>query len=431
MAQDNFKKILKNSLIVLTGNVGANIFGLLSVSIFSQSMGVKIFGFYVLFITFIEIIDKIFNFQTWQAFIKYAIDFQIHKEKNNLMMLLKYCFLIDLYSLCVAFVIAYLSVAPFMKFFDIPFEYVHLVMIMAVSFVFNVFDISIGIFRVFDEFKVQSKIAVTASFIKLTGFSLVAITIPSFDNFVYAVIFSQFITFSLKLYYSKIILNNNGYKVDDIFKEAIDYKVISELKILSFIIYNNFNIAVRMVSRQLDVVIIGKLYGAEVVAIYRIAKDTGGIIGRLTDPIYQTIYPELANLLASGKKDEAKEVAIKVSKFTGLAGIVVYVFFILFGSFAINVAFGSAFIDAYDIVIIYFIAIMISIITLPLTPILFSYGLAKEALYNQVLATLAYVVVLYPLVLYYDAIGAAVAYIVFYIAWTISTLSSINKKVFL
>ena len=431
MPQDNFKKILKNSFIVLSGSVGPNIFGLLSMAVFSHSMGVKIFGYYVLFLTFIEIIDKIFNFQTWLAFIKYAIDFQARKEKNNLMMLLKYCFLIDFLSLCFAITIAYFSVEPFIAFFDIPVEYSHLVLIMAMSIFFNVFDISIGIFRVFDEFKVQSKIAVSVSFIKFSGFSFVAITAPSFDNFVYAMIFAQFINFALKLYSSKKILNDNGYEVKNIISKTVDYKVINDFNILSFIVYNNFNVAVRMISRQLDIVILGKLYGTEVVGIYRIAKEVGGIIARVTDPIYQTIYPELAKLLANGKKYEAKELAFKVSQYTGLAGMVGYAFFLIFGQFAISLAFGSDFVGAYEIVIIYFIAIIISIITLPLAPMLYSFGLAKEALYNQVIATLVYGVVIYPLAFYFEAIGAAVAYIIFYLAWTISTMNTINKRIFL
>ena len=76
----SLNKVLKNAGILLSGNMGANVFGLLSVAIFTHSQGAVIFGYYVLFLTFIEIIDKIFNFQTWQAFIKFATDFQVKVE---------------------------------------------------------------------------------------------------------------------------------------------------------------------------------------------------------------------------------------------------------------------------------------------------------------------------------------------------------------
>ena len=81
--QSSLNKVLKNAGILLSGNMGANIFGLLSLAIFTHSQGVVVFGYYVLFLTFIEIIDKLFNFQTWQAFIKFATDFQVKNEEHN------------------------------------------------------------------------------------------------------------------------------------------------------------------------------------------------------------------------------------------------------------------------------------------------------------------------------------------------------------
>ncbi|MEA2050779.1 MAG: DUF2779 domain-containing protein [Campylobacterota bacterium] len=263
------------------------------------------------------------SFMGW-SIKKYATYFQVRNEEHNLIMLLKYSFLIDFFSLSIAFIVAFFSVDMFVSFFNIPIEYTGLVTIMAISILFRVFEISTGIFRLFDEFKIQSKILVYVAIIKFIFFGIITLTNPTFENFIYATIFSQFIAFAMKLYYSKQILNNNGYNIKDIVSETINHKLIKELKIFSFIVYNNFDVAVRMVSRQLDIVVLGKLYGAEVVGIYRIAKEIAGIIAKLTDPIYQAIYPEFAKLLANGKKLEAKQVAIKISKYAGLAGLGFY-----------------------------------------------------------------------------------------------------------
>ena len=97
--QSSLNKVLKNSGILLTGNTATNIIGFFSLAIFTHSQGAVFFGYYVLFLTFVEIIDRIFNFQTWQAFIKFATDFQVKNEVHNVKMLLKACFLVDLISL--------------------------------------------------------------------------------------------------------------------------------------------------------------------------------------------------------------------------------------------------------------------------------------------------------------------------------------------
>jgi O-antigen/teichoic acid export membrane protein len=428
----SLNKVLKNASILLSGNMGANVFGLLSIAIFTHSQGAVIFGYYVLFLTFIEIIDKIFNFQTWQAFIKFATDFQVKDEHHNVMMLLKYSFLVDLASLVVATLVA-LTLSSFaMEFFSIPVEYHTLLLLMSLTILFKTTEISTGVFRLYDRFKVQAKIAVYSSAIKFGMFALIAFVAPSFEVFVYATVLAQFITMMMKYFYAKSVLNEHNITIVEILKEKVNMPLFKELKIFSFIVYNNFDVAVRMVSRQLDTVILGKLYGAEIVGIYKIAKEVANLIAKLTDPVYQAIYPEFAKMLANGKKLEAKQMAIKISLYAGGAGLVFYGLFALLGVWAIGLAFGSDFLAAYGVTLVYFIAIFIAIVNLPLVPVLHSKGLAKQAFWNQLWATFSYCLVVYPLALYFSAIGAALAYIVFYIVWMFLALKTIkNNKVFI
>lgn len=429
--QSSLKKVLKNAGILLSGNMGANVFGLLSMAIFTHSQGAEIFGYYVLFLTFIEIIDRVFNFQTWQAFIKFATDFQVKNEDHNVMMLLKYSFLIDLVSLVVASLVAFGLSSYAMSFFNIPQEYYPLLLLMSLTILFKTTEISTGVFRLYDRFKVQAKIAVYSSAIKFAMFGVIAILTPSFEMFVYATVLAQFTTMMMKYFYSKSVLNEHNITISAILKEKVNMSLLKELKIFSFIVYNNFDVAVRMVSRQLDTVILGKLYGAEIVGIYKIAKEVANLIAKLTDPVYQAIYPEFAKMLATGKKLEAKHMAIKISLYAGGAGFIFYGLFALLGEWAIGLAFGSEFLGAYDVTLVYFIAIFIAIINLPLVPVLHSKGLAKQAFWNQLWATVSYCIVIYPFIMYFSAIGAALAYIVFYIVWMFLAIKTIkNNKVF-
>jgi len=423
----SFKKVINNGFIILSGNIGASIFGLLSIAIFTHSMGANIFGYYVLFLTFIEIIDRLFNFQTWQAFIKYASDFQEKEENHNVIMLLKYSFLIDLVSLSIAFLVAIFSIELFVHFFNIPTEYNLLISLLSVSILFNVLNISTGIFRIFDEFKVQSKIVVITAFVKFLLFGCAAYFSSEFEYFVYATVVSNFVSMILTFISARHVLNKNKISLLDIVTERIDFKLLKELKILSFIIYNNFDVALRMISRQLDVVVIGKLYSSEVVGVYRIAKEVSNSVVKLTDPIYQAIYPEFASLLARGKKMDAKRVSRKISFYAGLAAIIFYVVFLMVGEYVINMAFGEEFLLAYEIILVYFLAIFVAIITIPLYPMQHAFGLAKAAFYNQLYATLIYIPLVILLTIEFGMIGASVSYVMYYIFLTVLTLSSINK----
>jgi O-antigen/teichoic acid export membrane protein len=426
--QSPLKKVLKNATILFSGNMGANILGLLSVAVFTHSQGAEVFGYYVLFLTFIEIIDRVFNFQTWQAFIKFATDFQVKNEHHNLMMLLKYSFLVDLISLIVATFVALFLSSFAMDFFNIPHDYYVLLLLMSLTILFKTTEISAGVFRLYDRFKVQAKIAVYSSAIKFAMFCMIALFAPSFEMFVYATVLAQFITMMMKYFYAKSVLYEHNITIVDVLKEKVNVPLLKELKIFSFIVYNNFDVAVRMLSRQLDTVILGKLYGAEVVGIYKIAKEVANLMAKLTDPVYQAIYPEFAKMLANGKKLEAKQMAIKISFYAGVVGFIFYGLFTLLGEWAIGLAFGSEFLEAYQVSMIYMIAILIAMISLPLPSLMHSFGLAKYAFINQVTSVLIYVIISVILISKFSMIGAAVSMIIFHIIWLIIAIMIVKNQ---
>ena len=422
----SLNKVLKNGGILLSGNMVANIFGLLSVAIFTHSQGAEIFGYYVLFLTFIEIVDRIFNFQTWQVFIKFATDFQVKDEHHNVMMLLKYSFLVDLASLVVATIVA-LSLSSFaMEFFGIPVEYHTLLLLMSLTILFKTTEISTGVFRLYDRFKVQAKIAVYSSAIKFVMFALIALVAPRFEMFVYATVLAQFITMSMKYFHAKSVLNEHNITMLEILKEKVNMPLLKELKVFSSVVYKNFSVTLRMVSRQLDVVILGRLFGADIVGIYKIAKEVGNLIAKLTDPVYQSIYPEFARLLANKNHVDAKSLALKISLYAGLAAVAFYILFVLLGELAIGIAFGTEFKDAYGITLVYFIAMIIAIVSLPIVPWMDSQNLVKYTFTNQLSATIIYCIIVFPLIEIYGTYGAAIAYIVYYFSWTLIALNTIK-----
>jgi O-antigen/teichoic acid export membrane protein len=420
------KSVLKNTTTILSGNILANIFGLLSFSLFTKSQGAVLFGNYVLFLSFIEIIDRIFNFQTWQAFIKFAHDFSVKNQKNNILMLLKYSFFVDFFSLIFATTVSVL-LSPFvLKFYNISDSYLNLLILLSLTILFRTAEITTGVLRYYDRFNIQSRIAVYSASTKLGLFILIAFLCPKFEYFIYATILSQLITTILKIYFTRTVLREDNVSFKDIYVIKIDYDLIRELKILSFVIYNNFDVTIRMVSRQLDTILVGKFFGSELVGVYKVVKEISNLITKLTDPIYQTLYPEFAKMLSNKKYGEAKSIAFKISYISALFGILFYILFIIFGKWSIGIAFGEEFIKAYIPTLIYFIAIFIAIITMTLYPLQHAFGFAKSAFKNQLFSTLLYLPFLFIFTYHFSLTGAAISYILYYIIITIFTIKSIK-----
>ncbi|MGA4639907.1 lipopolysaccharide biosynthesis protein [Stutzerimonas stutzeri] len=422
--------VLKNAAVLLSGSLGSNALTFLSLVIFAKSVGVDSFGYYVLIATYVELVNKIFNFQTWQAFIKYAVDFESH-SKIRIKMLLKYCFVVDNASLFLSFFVAIALANYFLVFFDVPAEYKEVLLILSVSLLFNAAALSVGIFRHFDLFWIQSKILIGVSVVRVLVFGGVALWCPEVINFAYAILFCGFLSATISFIYVVRELYSRGYYISEIVKTRLDWQFLKKHNVFSFVAYINLDATVRVFSRQLDVLVLGKLFGSEIVALYKIAKEISNVISKLIDPVYQAIYPEFSRLLGSGKAHEAKGVAKTISIYVTLAGALFYFAFILLGKFVLVLFFGDAFGDAYFIVLVYFIGIYMAMVSLPLVPALLANGNAKPAFLNQVIATGIYGVVLYPLVIYFPLIGAAISYVVFYISWVALTLLTISRnKVF-
>lgn len=424
----HLKKVITNAGILLTGDIPANIFKLLSLSIFSHSLGAEKLGFYVLFMSFIEVIDRVFNFQTWQAFIKFAADFQVKNERQNILMLLKYSFLVDLISLLIATLVS-ISLSSFaINYFNIPKNYNGLLILLSLTICFKIVDLSTGIFRLYNRFAIQAKIVFYTSAIRLVLFGCVAFWEASFEAFIAATILTQLINMLMKYFFANAVLNENGIHLINIYKEKINLPLLKKLNVLTFIIYNNFDVAFRLITTQLDVFVLGKLYGPGVVSIYKITKESSKIILKASSPVYQSVYPEFSNLIANKKFGMAKRMAIKISTYAGMAGLIFYALFYFFGKTFISIAFGDEMIQAYSVSIIYIVVVLITLISLPLPSLMHAMNLTKEAFYNQLCSSIIYIAILYFLVLKFSMYGAAYSMLIYHFLWLIGSLFIVNQN---
>ena len=421
-------KIIKNAGILLSGDIPANIFKLASLAIFSQTLGAEILGYYVLFLSTIEVIDRVFNFQTWQAFIKFAATFQAKKEHNNVLMLLKYTFIIDTVTLLLATIVTILISRYVIEFFNIPIDYLHLLYFMSITIIFKIADISTGIFRFFNRFGIQAKITVYTSVFRLFLFGLAALIFPSFEFFIYATIVTSLFSMILKFIFSKSILLENGIKLSEILKIKLNTKKLKKLRVLSFIIYNNFDVALRLITTQLDVFVLGKIYGSELVSIYKITKESSKIILKGSSPIYQSVYPEFSKLIASKDFKKAKKIAFKLSKYAGIAGLFFYALFFIIGKKFIVLTFGVEMIEAYFVSLIYINVVILVLISLPLPPLIHAMGFANYAFYNQLISSALYCIFLYYLAINFSINGVAISLIIYHFIWLIGSIFIIFKN---
>lgn len=417
------KKILKNAGILLSGNVTSNLFSVLCTLLMARSLSVEVFGYYVLAIGYVEVMAKLFSFQTWQAFIRYA---SLKKTYVSIRSLIKCGFMIDALSLAMATIVAGSILPLVFSIFSVPahLEIVFYILVLTVPLKFV--ESAVGVFRFYEVYRAQSIIAALASFIKLAFVGYVFCTEALISNYAWAVFLSQVVSVCLTLWLLKLTLNSNGIGVLSVINSDIKVKNLQKFGYFNFVIYNNFDISIRMISRYLDVFLLGRIYGAEAVAALKIAKEISSVIAKLLEPIYQTLYPELAKMLHVDEQKKAIDTAKKIATFVAVSSAVFYMGFVVVGGPLIKSVIGEGYDSAYAMACIYLLATLLAASTMPIYPFQHALGMAKQAFLNQMSATLFYVP-LCVLLTMGSEYGAAFAYVGYYLFLSVISIISLRR----
>ena len=96
-----FKKLIKNSGIILCGNSVATLLNLISFTIIAKQLGPDLLAVLVLSQTYALIMNDIFNIQTWESMIKFGSG---ELSKSNIIYVIKTNLVLDVASAVIAFI---------------------------------------------------------------------------------------------------------------------------------------------------------------------------------------------------------------------------------------------------------------------------------------------------------------------------------------
>jgi len=100
------KKMFRNTSVLLGGRTVAGLMAILSLSIAARALGPEMLGVFALIQAYIVIIDRLLNFQCWQAVIKFGSDFLKQNKTEDFKSLVKFCTILDAATALLGAVIA-------------------------------------------------------------------------------------------------------------------------------------------------------------------------------------------------------------------------------------------------------------------------------------------------------------------------------------
>lgn len=426
-AHPRFFALLKNAGVVFSGNALSSIIGLLYLAVLTRAITLEQFGLYSLYGAFVELISRLTSFQTWQGLIHYGSHAKEAGDKPLLMNLLLFGWLLDILAGVAGFCIAIACAIWIPGLFGLSVEDRIPAVIAAAILLFNWTSAPTAFLRIYDRFVPQAIYQNIAAILQLVSVCflwwlgetrlIVYLAVTSVNNIIGQL---WFFGYSIHLARREEIIGAHGINLHSLPSKCPG--------IWRYVTITNLDGVVRA-ARDMDIFIVNALLDVRAAGLYKIARTLTSAMGKVTGPFYQTIYPELARMVAARNVVSMVKL-MKQSAFTlGAVTAIIWVGFGILGPVFLKLAFGADYVEAYSVAFWCMGAMVVWGLAQPLSPAMMAMRRPGLTLVVHLVTTAAYVAALYCTVPSYGLIGAGVSMFLFYVLWSSIMLVVVSNQI--
>lgn len=295
------KELLKDRLIVnflhlFGGDAFASLFSILSISFITKGIGLEKYGFIVLIQGIVALIDGVFNFQSWQGFIKFFPE--VRESREKLKSLIKFSYCLDMFTALLAFSITLLLTSWIGDFYSFVSEERGLFLLFSIYIIFNIQGTPIGILRSFNRFDYLRNQRVVVALFNFILLLLGYIAKFKIGYFIIAYLLTNILSGGLLNYFAMKELKTR--EITRVFSGKLEFNK----EFFHFTCLTNINSSLDIPVQYFDNLLIGKMLSLEQLGVYKICKTIAIILDKVGAPIYQTLYPYFCEKVIEKKYSE-------------------------------------------------------------------------------------------------------------------------------
>jgi len=411
-ANGTFKRLFKNTGVLISGDTVSAVLGVLTFAITARALGTEKLGMLILIDAYVRIVDKLVNFQSWQFIIKYGSDALTSKDSSGFKALVKLGTIVDACTAVIGCAVSVMLAGVIARWQNWSPEMVRLAMIYSLIVIFDIAGVPTGLLRIFDKFKSFSVQKCVTSVIKFAGVLVAWAFHCELRGFLWVWMLTEIVDYVSLTAMAWIELHHRGFR--QIWAEPLLGITKRFPGVWNFLISTNLTGSVKIGFREFDILVVGKLLGFADVGLYKLAKKLCAALDRLTNPLFQSLYPELTKLWAKKDFKDFRFVVKRMTYIMGGLSVISWIVFVIWGREIILITTGREFIPAYSVTVWYMLANGIAVTSLPLAPMLLAMGQAHLSFWIQFLPTLIYFPVLFWMLSAWGLNGAGYAYIVYH-----------------
>ncbi len=406
------KEFMKNVSWLFIAKSTPSAANFLEVIILARVLGLELFGLLTLVLAYVRIVNSLLDFRVWESVVKYVGEFIEKNESDHALSMIKFSYIVDALTGLIAFLVSILLANIANDIFIKSPDGFELIFIFSFSLIIATVNSTSGaLFRVFNKFK-------TIAFLKLLGsiFKLGSVLIALYFGYgikgvLFAYVVASFFDFLLSQIVVHKILKERG--LDSWLWARVGLLSDRMREIAWFLVNTSFNATLTIANEgKVAVLILGYFFDSGAAGIYRVARSVIKVIGRVTDPLYEAIFPKLVSLSTLNLYGRLVEM-IKFSVGSLLKFIVpILIITLLFTEQLIGLIFGEQYLTAANTMRILAVAALFTGLTFWLTPLLLAIGRPGLRTAVSTFKILAYVALLLVLVPKYSYLGAGITYLV-------------------
>lgn len=399
----HFRSLLKNSSYLAISKGVAAVAGIATLAFVSRGLGLVSFGILILIASYAQAANGLAKFQSWQIVVRYGGAALAKDDTETFKNSASFSIGLDLLSGLVGMAAAMLLLPFLAHWFGLPDEY--LAMALAYCLLIPTMGASspTGILRALDRFDLISWQGTVTPISRavLTGTAyLLHWSFPAF-------VAIWFVTDILGDLYCWLLTWR------ELRRRGLNQGIRPRLKPIGlpnawpFAIQINLTGSLYAAWTPIARLVVGGLLGPASAAIYRVAANLADSAQKPADLLSKAYYPEVVRMDLATK--HPWKLMLRGSATAGAFGAIAILILIIGGRPLIGTLFGHDFLPVYPVLMIMIGLPLLTIVSFPLAPMLYSLDRPDAPLKARLGGTLAYFAVVAPLCWRFGVMGAAAA----------------------
>lgn len=370
------KTLFKNSTWVFFSNFFSTALAFLRSVVIARGLGAEIYGTYAIVVAFVALIQEFLNPNIGTALIKFGAEYHDKNRIDKLTAMVKSSlntsFIMAILSVAVIAILSFVSYSTFIEKPGLHWFIIAYAMAASITYVNS---ISRGLLRLYFKFKLSSIIQMIMDVLETAMIAVAVFFYPRDLNvFFVAVIITRFL--------NGFICNALAFW--ELRKELMPHRSAStelvkedKRKFSRFVVGNSIGNSLKTVISQGDVLLLGALSNPEQVGFYSVAKKVAFSVFTLSDPLVQSIYPQLSKLLAEKRFPEIRNMLLKITSLAMIPSLIFLIVTFFLNEWIIVTVYGLEYKPAAQPFYYFLIGSVLGASTFWVLPLVQSLGLVK------------------------------------------------------